>query len=372
MLFLCLLLVAPADAGKRRRPDPEPAPSAGDVAPLLDASPWFPGLIFPLGPIPEGLANPSASGCAACHPAAHGAWSAGGHAGPPSAALLAASAAEPACTACHLPLVEQRDRTGSFGFGPEQPPSQAQPFSATLWSEGVGCAACHVRGGSVLGPRHLEGAPHPVTGSATLGGDEGCATCHQLEVDEVVWYDTWSSWKASPYAEAGISCSDCHGSISGHGQASGPGVSLLVDVDRRSLVRGGEPLQVSVVVQNTGAGHSWPSTGPYRGAELVVRLVGPVDPKTGRAEAGRFVTPLARTLGPDGQAGPDTRIPPMGSASFPVSVALDQQAVAGPWHLEVALRRVGSTPPKSIGEADSVDEPYLTAPARVWLPLEVD
>ncbi len=365
--LLCLLLLSPAEGGRRKRVEPVPEPTP-PPAPVLDANPWFQGLIVPLGELPVGLANPTAIGCAACHQAPFAAWQRGPHGGPPPTGIASLSD-EPACTGCHLPLVEQRPIAGGFGFGPEQPAALPQPFSATLWSEGVGCAACHLRGGTILAASDADASPHPVLGSATLGDEEGCATCHQLEVDGVPWYDTYQSWSASPYKEAGVGCADCHAP---HGQATGPGVTLLVDVSARSLTRGGAPLTVSVVLQNTGAGHSWPSTGPHSGAELVVRLVGPVDSKLGPTEAARFTSPLARRLGPDGQLADDTRIAPMGSASFRVDVALDQDAPVGPWHLEVAVRRTSAAAPLPTGEPSEVDGPYLDASTRLWLPLAMD
>jgi len=366
MLLLLLLVLSPADAGRRKRNEPPPAPAPPPPKPLSE-TPWVSGLVVPLGPLPAGLANPTAAGCAACHTDPYQAWTAGAHGGPPPGTIAALSPEE-GCTGCHLPLVEQRPRTGSFGFGTEQPPSAPQPFSATLWEEGVGCAACHVVDGSVLAARHVDDAPHAVVGSGTLGGAEGCATCHQLEVDGVVWYDTYTSWEASPYAAAGVACRDCHAP---HGQKAGPGVSLLVDLPTDSLTRGGAPIAASVVVQNTGAGHSWPSSGPYSGVELVVRLVGPLDEDGRPTEAARFATPLARRLGSDGQPASDTRLPPMGSASFPVELALDQQAPAGPWHLEVALRRTTLADPVA-GEDTAPDGPYEDAVPRVWMPLSVD
>jgi hypothetical protein len=363
LTLLMVFWVALAAAGRRKTDDSapiEPSPKAV----VADDTPWFGPLPLQIGPLPPGIANPSAQGCAACHPSVFARWSADAHAGPPSEALLQAGAAldEPSCTACHLPLTEQRPWSGAFGLGPEQPTEVAQPFSATLWTEGVGCAACHIRSGSVLTATASMGGPHGATRSSTLGNDAGCASCHQLELNGIAVYDTYGEWSRSPYAEASVGCSDCHASA-GHRreEAARVGVSMLVDVDRATLRRGGDPLEVKIVLQNTGAGHHYPTGSPYRGVQLRAVLRGPVDPKTGVAhEASVWTTELSRTVDETWATIEDRRIPAMGTAPFVWSATLDNEAPAGPWALEVSLHPTVS----GVATTDVLH--------RITLPLTVD
>lgn len=366
-LSLVLVLLATAEAGRRKKSDADvTAPPPEPAAPVADTTPWFPTLPMSQGTLPSGLANPTAQGCAACHPTEHEAWQAGGHAGPPSAALLeaAARADSPSCTACHLPLQVQRPQAGPFGFGPDMPLPTPQPFSATLWNEGVGCAACHVRDGAVLSTHPGDAdAPHPLTFSATLGGSEGCATCHQLDLGGATVYDTYGEWSRSPYADAGIGCSDCHGGATRHSPLvpGSVGVTVLVDLDRATITRGGDPLDVSIVLQNTGAGHAYPTGSPYRGVRLSAALVGPgVDRQDVPAEVAPLAVDLARTLDAAWATTSDTRLAPMASASFPWTPALPQDAPGGQWYLEVRLHR-------TVSGAVTGDPIHLTR-----VPLQVD
>jgi hypothetical protein len=62
----------------------------------------------------------------------------------------------------------------------------------------------------------------------------------------------------------------------------------------------------------------------------------------------------------------------MGSAAFPLEVALDQGAAMGPWHLEVAVRRTTIAEPPPSDPPPGIDPPYVDATTRLWLPLTVD
>jgi hypothetical protein len=164
-----------------------------------------------------------------------------------------------------------------------------------------------------------------------------CATCHEL-----TWpgagaplYDTWSQWAGSAYAEAGVGCTDCHAI---HGQAEDPGraVSVLLDVDRTTATRGGEPIHARVTLQNTGAGHPFPAGSPYRGVQLRIALVPPTDDS---APIGVQDVVLARTLqdGPPWATVADTRLGIGEARSVEWTGALPQDAAAGAWFLQITL-----------------------------------
>ncbi len=346
-----LLVAAPvAEAGKKKRKEddvaevaPAPAPTVAPYTGLFDGV--FP---FPVGAVPEGLANLSAQGCAACHPTAAAAWRRGAHARPPSEALLAAieDVGNPACGACHRPLDVQQSEAFAFAFGVDRTePGPAGPFDATLRTEGVTCAACHVRDGLVLGTQlEAVSAPHPVRPAPALSSPDACRACHQLEVGGVALYDTVGEWERSPHAAAGIGCLDCHGSggpdgagTAGHTAAAGwPGASLLVTIDRDHVVRGGPPLEVGLLLQNTGAGHSWPSGGPWSGARLVATLTTLSDEGM-PVDAARFAVDLSRSFTAAWEPTADTRVPAGGQASWAWSPQVPQDAPPGPYTLQVEV-----------------------------------
>jgi hypothetical protein len=277
--------------GKKRaeeeaQPEPvsEPAPApAPPPAPAL-----FPGpLPLEIGAPPAGLATVSSQTCNACHWAAHDTWADSGHAhawsSPGYQAALASAGNSTACLGCHLPLAAQHDQLATSYVDGDlaRPRLEANAaFDASLMSEGVTCAACHVREGTVLGTHPSEHSPHPVTVSAELSDSRFCATCHQLSWPEGdrPFYDTYGEWSASAYAKAGVDCQDCHmapegGSPQPGMAAIGPAhhsptsvaraLTTLVALPSGEITRG-QPLTVGLRILNTGAGHSVPTGNPFK------------------------------------------------------------------------------------------------------------
>ena len=329
MLLLSLLcaLSPPAHAARRNKEAPPPpsppvaAPQPVPVGPAL----WPDGLPTALGPLPEGLANLSAQGCRACHPDEHAAW-ADGHGGSARSEpwrSMARGTGDPACVACHLPLAEQH---------------VGERFDAGLSLEGVTCAACHVRDGVVLTATAVDApqAPHPLAHAPELKDGTVCAACHALTWDgaSAPLYDTWSQWSASPYAEAGVGCDACHAP---HGAPLplGQAVSVLLDVDRVTVVRGEDPLSARVTLQNTGAGHPVPAGSPHRTLHVVIAL----EHEESDARIGEHRTTLGRTLseGPPWAPVSDTRLQVGESRTIEWSAVVDQDAPGGRWSLAVTL-----------------------------------
>lgn len=326
-----------------------PAPAPPPETLLEDLFPQL--LPFDGGPAPPGLANPTAQGCAACHPGANEGWARSAHAGPPSAALVGAAAGMPACLGCHLPLTAQH--TVLYGMDGDRPVPQPNPtFDATLWLEGVGCAACHLRDGVVVTADTVTPAPHPSIRAPELGSSAGCAACHQLSWPGATapLYDTWGEWERSAFAAAGVRCQDCHlldaaePARPDHAMAADPerAVSVLVALPGLTLTRGAPPVPATVTLQNTGAGHAFPTGSPYRGVRLEAWLEGPPD-KKGVPLRGpdALASDLAQHVAPEPPFAitEDARLPAGGSRAWDLPLALPADAPAEGWTLRVVLRR---------------------------------
>ena len=331
--------------GNKSEPEPaddaapatvEPAKPAAPPAP--EAAPLFPeGLPVALQQTPEGLANLSAQGCNACHWQAHDEWSGTPHASAWTddayQEAIARAGGTTACKTCHLPLANQHNRlaAGYVGGDLSRPNLVDNDiWDATLMAEGVTCAACHVRDGMVISTRAAPDAPHPVAVSAELHSPEMCATCHQLTWPgaDRPFYDTYGEWKASAYAQAGITCQECHmpataGASAASRFAAQPShrfdadldraLSVLFDLDTPDVQRG-SPFPVRIRLQNTGAGHHVPTGSPfkrYRVRVLIEDAAG--EPLTGAAELD-----LARDIGgePPWPTLADNRIPPGGEVAL--------------------------------------------------------
>ncbi|MCP4804420.1 MAG: hypothetical protein GY913_01485 [Proteobacteria bacterium] len=345
--------VAPAD------PVPAEAPSevTGPKAPEL----WG-ELPVDIDELPTGLASLSAQGCNACHFEVHDAWESSPHSQAahtePFRSALESVDGSPLCASCHLPLSVQQQQLLVEYDGGALAEARLQPnpsWDATLASEGVTCAACHVRDGAVVSTRAAPNAPHPVSVSEDLDSATTCAACHQLTwpgASEPL-YDTYGEWSRSKVAEVGIQCQDCHmppksglvtagrfAAHADHGVVADPARALTVQIDLDSPdIQRGEPTAVSLSLRNTGAGHSFPTGSPFSHIQVQVQVVAGDE-----VLSEPFVHDLRRVVevDPPYTVGEDTRIPAGGEVTLKLELEVPQTAEAGPADVQVAFVRVDS------------------------------
>lgn len=184
------------------------------------------------------------------------------------------------CAGCHAPLATEVVR------------------DAALAASGVDCAACHVRGGSILGVRATpSGAPHEVIAVASLRESTFCAGCHDFafpnlgsgrgipystEIPQQATFSEWQAWQASAAASEGRSCGSCHmPEVERSGGRRGRShrmadlrdaafVASSLEV-RRSVTRVGGELVVRFELRVRGAGHSVPTGDIFRLLRVRVR-----------------------------------------------------------------------------------------------------
>ena len=123
-------------------------------------------------------------------------------------------------------------------------------------------------------------------------------------------------------------------------------VSLLIDMDRVDIVRGGDPLKVTLTLQNTGAGHSFPTGNPWRGIRLEASLAG-IDSKGKPFVESPFVVDLVRILEkePPWRTSSDTRLLAGDQRSWTTELVLSQNAPSDRWDLVVSLQETMSGEP---------------------------
>lgn len=362
-LLILLVGTGLALAAKRGKTEPEaPAPAAEAPAATQPATPP-PGLFttplpIALTGVPDGLATVSAQSCAACHGSVHDQWAGSAHNeawnGKAFQEALSRTGGATACSSCHLPLAQQHARlaVGYIDGDLGRPDVRPNPsWDATLMSEGVTCAACHVREGTVIGVRDIEGGPHAVVASAELSSPTLCAACHQLSwpgADRPI-YDTYGEWERSAFSKAGVRCQDCHmprvaspatatrfAATASHGLERHAARALTVLVQPASPeVTRGTPWALSVRVLNTGAGHNFPTGSPFRAWRLEMSLTD--------AEGKALVAPWTHDLGrrvsdqPPWTTLSDSSIPAGGELALSASFNVDQKKKAGPARLQVDL-----------------------------------
>lgn len=377
LLFLITVLSGLALAGRKKTAEEEP-PTPVEAPPPeapVEPPPPPPPALFPDGlPVtlektPDGLANLSAQACNACHTQIHDDWKGAAHANAWGSATFQRAVQRAgnstACVTCHLPLTNQHARlaAGYKDGAIDRPDLQPNPvWDATLMSEGVTCAACHVRDGVVLSARAAPGAPHRVVVSAELASPELCATCHQLTWPgaDKAFYDTYGEWKASAYAAAGVRCQDCHmpptsgvamasryATLASHAFPADPAraVSALITLDAPELQRG-QPYRVRMRLQNTGAGHHFPTGSPFVGYTVETSLLG----ADGKPLDAPWKIELSRTVtaDPPYTTTADTRLAAGEERQAEHRFTVDQKKKAGAATLRVALYRTGQSAPEAV------------------------
>lgn len=361
-----IIAAAIAFAGRKKDEAPPAAPpptetpveAPATATPASPAPKLFPTLPVAVVELPDGLPNLSAQSCNACHWQAHDDWADSAHArawrDPVFQAAVSRAGNATACRGCHLAMANQHAwlATGYLEGDVTRPNLSPNPaWDATLMSEGVTCATCHVREGTVLGTHANDKAPHPVVVSEELGQPELCATCHQLTWPgaDQPFYDTYGEWKASAYAAAGVRCQDCHmppraGLATATRFAASPSHSFTAD-ERRALsvllqpergeVQRGQPWKFRLRVQNTGAGHHVPTGSPFKSVVIEVALLD----AAGKALA----TPLQHTLARKVEDAPpwrtltDSRLAAGSQLDIDHVFLVDQKKKAGSATLRVSL-----------------------------------
>jgi hypothetical protein len=246
------------------------------VAALLIAGASFPR---GLGPIDTGAAQVSSAACKDCHARAYEEWAVSRHGRAWTNAIFQREYRQQPldwCVHCHAPLREQFVQVKAGG-GP-------------LADEGVGCVACHVRGGQMLARTRRAGSPHDTAASDDFGGPAFCGGCHQfnfpLVQDEgtpqarVTGYsrhpmqNTVAQHAAGPHR--GTECLTCHGATpGGHLFPGGHDAGMRARAVTVETCRAGNTLAVTLA--NTGAGHDVPTGDLHR--HLVLRAWRPAAPE---------------------------------------------------------------------------------------------
>ena len=263
-------------------PPPPPEPPAPTLFP--EALPFHPTLDV------TGLGMTYSGACAGCHSTSFTQWNESTHHTGAQSTEWLDSIREfgdgTICTSCHYPFtVQHEELTTEIVEGDVSRPVMEQnpTWNPTWQSESVGCASCHVREGVVVGSLTSD-SPHAVRNSDALQTSEACQNCHQFQLpdEEAPIYNTYQEWKNSAYASAGIQCQDCHmttGSVIGtgvrnHNMNLSATQGITVTLQTPSLIlRRNQDHDFSVILHNTGVGHTWPGSSPFNEKQLRIRLL---------------------------------------------------------------------------------------------------
>jgi len=238
--------------------------------------------------------------CKECHERAYKEWRASHHAMAytnPEVRKLSDDFAQKECRSCHLPQPILQT-----GAGERTLYRQARP------DDGVDCLSCHLDPqGRIAGRNASDKGCQPVA-NADLISMKLCESCHNQ-------HQTTDQWRASNYPARGITCNSCHmaevkdgDTVLGrhHGYA---GCHDLDTLKSAAVLRirheGGK---VYVEVENTGAGHNFPTEERHRAVDIVWRVIDQEQKDKSSTEAPfarlhRFRQPYR------GDPGPNTQLP---------------------------------------------------------------
>ncbi len=183
--------------------------------------------------IPDGLTGLGAKECGECHREEYREWSTSIHSqawtDPYYQVDFRFDGSQQICLNCHIPLDRQQEHK-VLGFRDEEkwdPILEPNPdFDPELQHEGINCAGCHVRNGTILGAYGHENKDHPV--ETMEDSNIICVQCHVVQgkrwdtffrippcgtVAEIkVGSDEYSVWSGEldvPDTED-IGCVECH------------------------------------------------------------------------------------------------------------------------------------------------------------------
>ncbi len=252
---------------------------------------------IPFQKVPEGLTSLKAESCGQCHREIYEEWRTSIHSQAYQDPFFHAYWTKDkhiwVCLNCHAPLENQqptlvKDIPRGRVEKAHQDPNP--DFDAEYQKEGVTCAACHVRDGSILGPFDDSAAPHPTKFDPSFRTTEICYRCHNVVSGPAQFYNvgpcgTYAEYEGKFFMkERGFICQSCHmPEIDRPVAKSGP-----IRRGRQHLWRGGhdpemvkravaiqvaatpsvptpgEDLNVTLTLVNAGAGHKIPTGDPDR------------------------------------------------------------------------------------------------------------
>ncbi len=215
--------------------------------------------------------------CGTCHPIQWEQWQTSLHAkafSPGFAGqLIQGALAHPAeirsCQTCHTPLAEQQPFDETLATNAN--------FSQELRSQGIICAACHVRQYQLFGPQRRAELPAmadeiPHNGFEVREEfDEArfCSPCHQFFDEAPVngklienTYAEWVAWKATPQGAQGETCQECHMPDRAHlwrGIHDYEMVKSGVAVELVPMELTGGTLRAALVIASQKVGHMFPT-----------------------------------------------------------------------------------------------------------------
>jgi hypothetical protein len=267
-----------------------------------------PGAPIPPQKLPAGIKSLSAEACRKCHEEIYNQWKTSQHSKAATGEIWRACwtvrSQPPFCTNCHFPLAQQKPRVlaGFKESGPLPLVLLDKPnFDTALTREGVNCAVCHIRNGTILGPRQFtpkeaEDIPHPVQYDERFTKSEFCYGCHgwsfpRARMSEGLCDGVHSYTKFE--WDKKETCQSCHlprrkgavaedypereygAHVEGHLARTPEGLreSLPIEVKAdRERYAAGETVNAIVTVTNK-AGHTAPTACGVRAIHVVVSLV---------------------------------------------------------------------------------------------------
>lgn len=271
---------------------------------------------------PAGSAPAASAWCGECHEAELAQWARSRHASAATNRLyLANHAQEPMrwCDSCHLPL-------GSS-------------------EEGIGCAACHVRDGAVLGTRAPSAeakAAHATAQDLSLTTEKACEGCHQAQFpmgrEEPVapsafaMQNTVAEWRASGSSR---SCRHCHLPAGDHAMGGGHDLARVRRALGVSLLWLG-PGELRVTLEGRGVAHAVPTGDPFRVIRVELCADEACEQVVGSCEFDRSIERAGRTW----RIARDWSVPPP-RGETPGRRSQDVRLSGLPSHFRILLRYVG-------------------------------
>ncbi|HBS06271.1 MAG TPA: hypothetical protein DEA96_14985 [Leptospiraceae bacterium] len=230
--------------------------------------------------------EPRSGDCQGCHAGNHSSWQSSAHGRSFTNPIFQHAFKRDKkawCLNCHAPLWDPESMDASK--------IASNPDLKELYAEGINCAACHIRDGTIVGPTDYSGREndlfHPVTYDPGLAKETFCAGCHQFNFveelepftvyeDDAVMQNTvqeFRNHRESLPRNMQKSCIDCHfesdhALVSQHGKGSSLS-HLQIYVSRENRKPGAyteaqKRYRIHWTIEMRNIGHHYPTGDLFR------------------------------------------------------------------------------------------------------------
>ena len=244
--------------------------SIGQAIASEESEKWFNHGTAPLSVVTRTPDELLSGECKSCHEEIFRDWKSSRHAVAQSNPLFQEGywlEPQQRCLYCHAPLMFQQASSGR------------RLLRRDLAHEGVNCATCHIRSGTIFSSSSAGYAYHPYERDQRLRSPEFCAGCHQfgfgnqldggVHISSLAVQNTYEEWRSYQASGGNKTCQQCHMPNGRHTFRGGHDLETLRGAFKLSATAIDGMVRFRLDLQNVG--HEFPTGDLFRSLSLEIK-----------------------------------------------------------------------------------------------------